>query len=133
MDKERLLNELVFKASRSSGSGGQHVNKTSTCIELFWHLEHSACFSEDEKARLREKLQNRLTKEQVLILSSGQTRSQLKNKGHVTRRFFELLEAALIVPKVRKKSKPSYSSKLKRLQSKKQHSEKKSNRKRPEY
>lgn len=133
MNKELLLNELVFKASRSSGSGGQHVNKTSTRIELFWSLDSSACFSEDEKVRLREKLQNRLTKEQVLILSSGQTRSQFKNKGHVIRRFFELLEAALILPKVRKKSKPSYSSKLKRLQSKKQHSEKKSNRKRPEY
>lgn len=133
MNKELLLNELIFKASRSSGAGGQHVNKTNTRIELFWSLDNSLSFSEEEKIRLREKLQNRLTKEQVLILSSGQSRSQLKNKEHVIKRFFELLETALIRPKVRKKSKPSRASKLKRLQSKKQLSEKKANRRKPEH
>lgn len=133
MNKELLLNELTFKASRSSGAGGQHVNKTNTRIELFWSLDTSLSFSEEEKARLREKLQNRLTKEQILILSSGQSRSQLKNKEHVIQRFFKLLETALIRPKVRKKSKPSRASKLKRLQSKKQLSEKKANRRKPEH
>lgn len=133
MNKELLLNELTFKASRSSGAGGQHVNKTNTRIELFWPLDTSLYFSEEEKSRLREKLQNRLTKEQILILSSGQSRSQLKNKEHVIQRFFELLETALIRPKVRKKSKPSRASKLKRLQSKKQLSEKKANRRKPEH
>ena len=133
MNKELLLNELTFKASRSSGAVGQHVNKTNTRIELFWSLDTSLSFSEEEKSRLREKLQNRLTKEQILILSSGQSRSQLKNKEHVIKRFFELLETALIRPKVRKKSKPSRASKLKRLQSKKQLSEKKANRRKPEH
>ncbi len=133
MNKELLLSELNFKASRSSGSGGQHVNKTSTRIELFWSLNNSQCFSEEEKVRLREKLHNRLTKEYMLILSSGQTRSQFKNKERVITRFFELIETALILPKARKKSKPSRASKLKRLQSKKQLSEKKANRKRPDY
>lgn len=133
MNKELLLSELTFKASRSSGAGGQHVNKTNTRIELFWSLDNSLSFSEEEKTRLREKLQNRLTKEQILILSSGQSRSQLKNKEHVIKRFFELLETALVRPKVRKKSKPSRASKLKRLQSKKQLSEKKANRRKPEH
>ena len=90
MNKELLHNELIFKASRSSGPGGQHVNKTSTRIELYWSLKDSFVFSEDQKIRLREKLHNRLTKEQILILSSGQTRSQLKNKEQVIKRFFEL-------------------------------------------
>lgn len=133
MDKELLLTELTFKATRSSGPGGQHVNKTSTRIELYWSLETSQVFSENQKVRLREKLHNRLTKEQILILASGRTRSQLKNKEHVIKRFFELLEEALIPPKKRKKSKPSYTSKVKRLASKKQHSEKKANRKKPDY
>ncbi len=133
MDKELLHNELTFKASRSSGPGGQHVNKTSTRIELYWSLKDSLVFSEDQKIRLREKLHNRLTKEQILILSSGQTRSQLKNKEQVIKRFFELLEEALTPPKKRKKSKPTYASKVKRLQSKKQHSEKKASRKKPDF
>ena len=133
MDKEFLHNELTFKASRSSGPGGQHVNKTSTRIELYWSLKDSLVFSEDQKVRLREKLHNRLTKDQVLILSSGQTRSQLKNKEQVIKRFFELLEEALTPPKKRKKSKPTYASKVKRLQSKKQHSEKKTSRKKPNF
>ncbi|WP_299764316.1 alternative ribosome rescue aminoacyl-tRNA hydrolase ArfB [uncultured Dokdonia sp.] len=133
MDKELLRNELTFKATRSSGPGGQHVNKTSTRIELYWSLHDSHAFSEDQKIRLREKLHNRLTKEQILILASGQTRSQFKNKEQVIKRFFELLEEALTPPKKRKKSKPTYASKVKRLQSKKQHAEKKASRKKPDF
>lgn len=133
MDKELLRTELNFKATRSSGPGGQHINKTSTRIELYWPLETSQVFSEDQKVRLREKLHNRLTKEHILILASGETRSQLKNKEHVIKRFFTLLEEALTPPKKRKKSKPTYISKVKRLQSKKQHSEKKANRKKPDF
>ncbi|WP_299675630.1 alternative ribosome rescue aminoacyl-tRNA hydrolase ArfB [uncultured Dokdonia sp.] len=133
MNKDLLRNELTFKATRSSGPGGQHVNKTSTRIELYWSLENSLAFSEDQKVRLREKLYNRLTKEQILILASEQTRSQFKNKEHVIKRFFKLLEEALIPPKKRKKSKPTYASKEKRLQSKKQHAEKKASRKKPDF
>ena len=133
MNKEALYNELTFKASKSSGPGGQHVNKTSTRIELYWSLKDSLFFSEDQKVRLREKLYNRLTKDEVLILSSGQNRSQLKNKEIVTKRFFTLIKEALTLEKKRKKSKPTYASKMKRLQSKKQHSEKKANRKKPNF
>ena len=133
MNKEALYNELTFKASKSSGPGGQHVNKTSTRIELYWSLKDSLFFSEDQKVRLREKLYNRLTKDEVLILSSGQNRSQLKNKEIVTKRFFTLIKEVLTLEKKRKKSKPTYASKMKRLQSKKQHSEKKANRKKPNF
>ena len=133
LDKELLLTELTFKATRSSGPGGQHVNKTSTRIELYWSLETSQVFSEYLKVRLREKLRNRLTKEDILILASGETRSQLKNKEQVIKRFFKLLEEAVTPPKRRKKSNPTYTSKVKRLQSKKQHSEKKANRKKPDF
>lgn len=133
MDKELLHNELTFKATRSSGPGGQHVNKTSTRIELYWSLHNSLAFSEDQKIRLGEKLHNRLTKDNILILASGQTRSQFKNKEQVIKRFFELLEEALTPPKKRKKSKPTYASKVKRLQSKKQHAEKKASRKKPDF
>lgn len=133
MDKELLRNELTFKATRSSGPGGQHVNKTSTRIELYWSLHDSQAFSEDQKVRLREKLHNRLTKDDILILASGQTRSQFKNKEQVIKRFFELMKEALTPPKKRKKSKPTYASKVKRLQSKKQHAEKKASRKKPDF
>jgi ribosome-associated protein len=133
VDKELLRSELTFKATRSSGPGGQHVNKTSTRIELYWSLDASQAFSENQKARLRENLHNRLTKDQILILASGQTRSQFKNKEHVIKRFFKLLQEAVTPPKRRKKSRPTYSSKVKRLASKKQHSEKKSNRKKPDF
>lgn len=133
MNKEILANELIFKATRSSGPGGQHVNKTSTRIELYWSLKNSQAFSEDQKTRLRKKLHNRITKEDILILTSGQTRSQFKNKEQVTKRFFELIKEAITPPKKRKKSKPTYASKVKRLQSKKQHSEKKASRKKPNF
>jgi len=133
VNKEILANELTFKATRSSGPGGQHVNKTSTRIELYWSLKNSQAFSEDQKTRLRKKLHNRITKEDILILTSGQTRSQFKNKEQVTKRFFELIKEAITPPKKRKKSKPTYASKVKRLQSKKQHSEKKASRKKPNF
>jgi len=133
VNKEILANELIFKATRSSGPGGQHVNKTSTRIELYWSLKNSQAFSEDQKTRLRKKLHNRITKEDILILTSGQTRSQFKNKEQVTKRFFELIKEAITPPKKRKKSKPTYASKVKRLQSKKQHSEKKASRKKPNF
>ena len=133
MHREQLLSELKFKATRSSGPGGQHVNKTSTRVELTWSLENSKVFSEEEKVRLREKLEHRLTTEGLLKLASEHTRSQHRNKEDVIKRFLALLEVGLQKPKIRKKTKPSKVAHLKRLKNKKQHSEKKANRKRPEY
>lgn len=130
-NQEELLQEADFKAVLSSGPGGQHANKTSTKVVLDWNLTNSEVFSEEQKERLELKLKNRLTKENVLQLSSDHTRSQHKNKEILIKRFFKVLEDALTIQKPRKKTKPSKASKLKRLKSKRIQSEKKANRKNP--
>ena len=129
--QEELLQEADFKAVLSSGPGGQHANKTSTKVVLDWSLANSEVFSEEQKERLEFKLKNRLTKEDVLQLSSDHTRSQHKNKEILIKRFFKVLEDALTIQKPRKKTKPSKASKLRRLKNKRIHSEKKVNRKNP--
>ena len=129
--QEELLQEADFKAVLSSGPGGQHANKTSTKVVLDWSLANSEVFSEEQKERLEFKLKNRLTKENVLQLSSDHTRSQHKNKQILIKRFFKVLEDALTIQKPRKKTKPSKASKLRRLKNKRIHSEKKANRKNP--
>ena len=129
--QEELLQEADFKAVLSSGPGGQHANKTSTKVVLDWSLANSEVFSEEQKERLEFKLKNRLTKENVLQLSSDHTRSQHKNKEILIKRFFKVLEDALTIQKPRKKTKPSKASKLRRLKNKRIHSEKKANRKNP--
>lgn len=133
MDKESLLNELTFKATRSSGPGGQHVNKTSTRVELSWSLTQSKVFSEDLKIRLKSKLANRITKEGLLLLASQASRSQHKNKEDVIKRFYKLIETSLQEPKARKKTKPSLAVKRKRLKAKKAQADKKTSRKKPDY
>lgn len=129
--KNDLLDEAEFKAVLSSGPGGQHANKTSTKVVLNWSLANSQVFTQDQKERLEWKLNNRLTKNKVLQLSSDHTRSQHKNKEILVKRFFKILEDALKIPKKRKKTKPSRSAKLKRLKDKQIQSEKKANRKDP--
>ena len=131
-DKGALLAEVNFKAIRSSGSGGQHVNKVSSKIELTFDLVNSLVFSEYQKVRLLIKLQNRLTKEGVLILQCGESRSQHKNKDIIIKRFFSLIDAALIIPKKRIKTKVPKSVVRKRLKDKRSLSEKKANRKKPD-
>ena len=131
-NKEALLNELNFKAIRSSGSGGQHVNKVSSKIELTFDLVNSLVFSERQKERLLIKLQNRLTKEGILILQCDESRSQHKNKEINIKRFFRLIDRALIIPKKRIKTKIPKSVIRKRLKSKRNLSEKKANRKKPD-
>tara|TARA_R110002020_G_scaffold191261_1_gene391080 strand:- start:1043 stop:1444 length:402 start_codon:yes stop_codon:yes gene_type:complete len=133
MNKDALIAECEFKAVRSSGAGGQHVNKTSTKVQLSWDLESSNEFDDEQKEQLRNRLTNRLTKANVLNLSYDNSRSQHKNKEQVIRLFIQLIEKALEKQKVRKKTKPSKISKLKRLKAKKQHSEKKTNRKPPKF
>ena len=134
MNKELLRHEISFKATRSSGPGGQHVNKTSTRIELHWDLERSTAFSEQEKTRLRTALAKRLNKEGQLIISASPTRSQLKNKQVALAKFFRLLEKSLEVPKKRKRPRgPSAAAKAKRLKDKRIHSERKANRKKIQF
>lgn len=120
--------EIEIKASRSSGKGGQNVNKVSTKIELIFDVNNSDLLSETEKAIISEKLSNRISKEGKLILQSQESRSQLMNKDIAINKLYELLEAALKKEKPRKKTKPSLAKKEQRLQIKKEMSEKKKNR-----
>lgn len=133
MDKEQLLTELNFKATRSSGPGGQHANKTSSRVELYWSIKDTTAFSETQLELLQVKLAHRITKEGVLQLASQTSRSQHKNKEDVIKRLFALLEVAVQRPKIRKKKRPSRMAKLKRLNAKKVQSEKKINRRKPDY
>jgi ribosome-associated protein len=131
LDEKQLIQEVSYKAVRSSGAGGQNVNKVSSKVELHFMVANSGAFSESEKERVLNKWQSRLTNNGELILQSDESRSQHKNKELVTQRFLEIIKKALVKPKSRKKTKPSRASKLKRLRNKKMHSEKKSNRKDP--
>ncbi len=133
MDQKQLENELQYKATKSSGPGGQHVNKTSTQVSLLWDSTTTTALTAIELERLRQKLAHKLTKDGILQLHSSDTRSQLRNKELVTKRFIELIRTALIIPKKRKKTKPSKVAKLKRLQAKKKQAEKKSNRRKPDF
>ncbi|RCT53825.1 alternative ribosome rescue aminoacyl-tRNA hydrolase ArfB [Winogradskyella sp. KYW1333] len=131
MDAENLISELTFKAVRSSGSGGQHVNKVATKVVLSFDILNSSHLSEDEKIKLLSFLSNRINKSGILVLSSGQNRSQLKNKIDVTKRFLNLIELGLKQEKERKQTKIPKSAKRKRLEIKRKISEKKANRKPP--
>ena len=129
---ENILKELKFKAIRSSSSGGQHVNKVSTKVELQFNVVASSLLTEDEKIIIQEKLKNRLTRDGVLILQCGESRSQHKNKALVIDRFFEVILKALKIEIERKPTKIPRQVKIKRLKQKRQHSDKKENRKPPE-
>lgn len=131
-NEEALIKELDFKAVLSGGPGGQHANKTSTKVELYWNVMATTVFSEEEIQRLLKNLKSRLTKENVLLLTSDETRSQHKNKELVIEKFLEIVKKGLQKPKKRKKTKPSKAAKQKRLQEKKQQAEKKERRKDPE-
>lgn len=131
INQEALISELTFKAVRSSGSGGQHVNKVATKVELFFDVMASKVLEEDEKQRVLEALANRVNKGQVLVLYSDDSRSQFKNKNLVIQKFLNLIEEALEVQKERVPTKIPKGVKKKRLQDKRKQSEKKSFRKPP--
>ena len=124
--------ELTFKAIRSSGSGGQHVNKVSSKIELHFDLENSTVLSDQQKQRLLKSIKNKLTKNNELVLQCDESRSQHKNKEIVIKRFFELIKKGLIVPKKRKATRIPKSAIKKRLKNKSLRSEKKADRKKPD-
>jgi len=129
MDKEIILKELKFTFSRSSGSGGQHVNKVATKAELAFDIPQSEGLDIMERTMIEDKLANRITLGGMLKLESSKSRSQLKNRQLVTRKFFELITKALTPEKKRKKLKPSKGMIESRLKSKKHLSEKKNQRK----
>lgn len=132
MEKDKIITELKFKAVRSSGAGGQNVNKVSSKVVLTFDLKNSAALSEEEKEWLGVKLDTRLTADQLLILNCDEDRSQLKNKSIVTERFFALIEKALVRPKTRKVTKVPRSVDKKRLDEKKYLSGIKDSRKKPD-
>ena len=131
-DEQAILNELSFKAIRSSGAGGQHVNKTASKVELTFDLEASEVLSETQKELLKTNLESRLTKAYVLILQCGESRSQHKNKTIVISRFLDLIKTNLIEEKERIPTKIPKAVVKKRLSNKRKISEKKSNRKPPQ-
>ncbi|MDO7170980.1 alternative ribosome rescue aminoacyl-tRNA hydrolase ArfB [Mariniflexile sp. AS56] len=132
LNKDALFQELTFKAVRSSGAGGQHVNKVSSKVELTFNVFESSVFNEVLKVRLINKLQNRLTKEGVLMLQCDESRSQHKNKELVIKRFFELIKNGLLIPKRRIPTKIPRAVIKKRLKSKRNLSDKKANRRKPD-
>lgn len=133
MKTEIMLTELQFKAVRSSGAGGQNVNKVSSKVILSFDVKNSQALSDEEKVLLTSKLASKLTSEQVLILACDENRSQLKNKTIVTKRFLELLKTALIVPKKRKPTQIPRAVIEKRIKAKRNLSEIKQNRRKPKF
>ncbi|MCK9423549.1 MAG: aminoacyl-tRNA hydrolase [Bacteroidales bacterium] len=121
--------EFSFTASRSSGPGGQHVNKVSTKVELRFDVVNSNLLSQEEKEVILSKVTGKINAEGVLIIVSQVERSQLKNKERTIEKFYALLANALKPRKKRKPTKPSQASKEKRLEAKRLQSEKKTRRK----
>jgi len=132
LNKEKLITELSFKALRSSGSGGQHVNKVATKVELYFDLENSQNLTEEEKAKLKEFLRNKLNKDNIIILQCSETRSQFKNKELVIKKFLDLIEEGLKEQKKRIPTKTPKAVIKKRLAKKRKTAEKKANRKKPD-
>ena len=131
MEFEKITSELSFKAVRSSGAGGQNVNKVSSKVVLSFDLAHSQALTDEEKLLVETKLSSRLTTDAVLILNCDEDRSQFRNKEIVTKRFLELIKNALLVPKELKPTKIPKSVIRKRIKDKKNVSEVKKNRRRP--
>lgn len=129
---EALVQEFNFKAIRSSGSGGQHVNKVSSKVELSFSVIESTILNEFQKEIIIKKLAHRLTKDSVLILQCDEKRSQHNNKTIVIKRGIAILKAALIIPKKRIPTKIPKSVIKKRLKNKRIQSERKTNRKKPD-
>ena len=123
--------EIVEKAARAQGPGGQHVNKTSTAIELRFDVRNSPSLPEEVKARLEKLAGSRLTQEGVLVLFAQGSRSQELNRQDARERLIELIRRATVAPKPRKKTKPTYASKLKRLEGKSRRANVKSGRGKP--
>ena len=129
---DAFLPEITFQTSRSSGPGGQNVNKVESRVELRWHLQDSQVLTDAQKLLILEKVANQLTADGLLLITAQDDRSQYRNKEIALARFHELLLKSLRRPKPRKATKPSKGAVRKRLEGKKIQGEKKANRKRME-
>ena len=132
MKTDLLLTELQYKAVRSSGAGGQNVNKVSSKVVLTFDLNASQALSDEQKMLISEKLATKLTSENILILNCDEDRSQLKNKEIVIKRFLELIKKGLFVPKERKATKIPKVAIRKRIKDKKNLGEIKKSRRKPD-
>lgn len=122
--------ELEYRASRSGGPGGQHVNTSSTRVEVWWDVAGSRALDEPQRTRLLQRLATRLDGSGRLRLVSGTSRSQAQNKAEVTERLVEVVARALHMPKPRKKTRPSPAAKAARAEAKRRRSGVKESRRR---
>ena len=112
--------ELVFTASRSSGPGGQNVNKLNTRVTLQFDVDGSPSLSDEQKRRVRSRLASRINKQGVLRVVSQQSRSQAANAEAALARFVELLRGSLREPKRRRPTRVPQAAKHRRLEAKRQ-------------
>lgn len=122
--------ELQVRASRAGGPGGQHVNTSSTRIELLWDLTHSHAVNREARLRLLTKLAARLDAEGMVRVVASDRRSQAQNREAAEERLASIVRQALVVPKTRKATRPTAASREKRLTEKKKRGERKRSRRR---
>jgi ribosome-associated protein len=122
-------NEFIFSTSRSSGPGGQNVNKVNTKVELRFSITNTTLLSDDEKELVLRKLANKINTEGEIILVAQSERTQLKNKKLVSDKFYLVISAALTLPRKRRSTRPTEASVQKRLQEKRSMGKKKKLRK----
>lgn len=121
--------EFQWAATRSSGPGGQHVNKVSTRVEVRWSVLLSGVLSDAEKALLWRKLAGKITQSGEIVLAVQESRSQLANKEEAVTRLVQLIASALVVPKTRRATRPTRASVTRRLEGKRLQKQRKQNRK----
>ena len=124
-DIDKLIDECTFTTVRSSGSGGQNVNKVETKVLLSFDVLNSQVLSEEQKSIISKKLKNRINKDGILQISSDVERSQIMNKKAVVAKLEKLLTKALHVDEKRTATKRTLKSIQKRLDDKKRQAEKK--------
>lgn len=130
-NREAFFREFKFQTSRSSGPGGQHVNKVSSRVELRFNLRETQLLNDDDKSILYHKLATRISQDDILSIVVQADRSQLKNKQSAIEKFFDLLTQAFTPVKKRRPTKPSRRARERRLKTKRLDSEKKTRRQSP--